>query len=286
MATIINGKATAERIIEEICAQSANLERRPCLAVILVGNDPASELYVRNKRKDCEKCGFESREFRPGSGVSQEELLCLIRSLNEDSSVDGILVQLPLPPHINEMSIIEAISPNKDVDSFHPENVGRMFIGEPKFLPCTPAGIMELFRTYGIELEGKKCVMVGRSNIVGKPMSLLMLRNNGTVTTCHSFTDNLAEITKEADVLVVATGNRNLISGDMVKEGAVVIDVAMNRDPCTGKFTGDVIFDEVEPKASFITPVPGGVGPMTRAMLMKNILTAALMHQGKENAEI
>lgn len=278
MAVIINGKETSERIINEICAETSGLTVKPCLAVILVGHDPASELYVRNKRKDCEKCGFESREFRPDESVTQDELLSLIDELNCDSSVDGILVQLPLPEQIDEMRIIESISPMKDVDAFHPENVGRLFIGEPRFLPCTPAGIMELFRTYDIELEGKKCVMVGRSNIVGKPMSLLMLRHNGTVTTCHSFTENLADITREADVLVVATGNRNLITGDMVKEGAVVIDVAMNRDPETGKFTGDVVFSEVEPKASFITPVPGGVGPMTRAMLMKNILTAARLN--------
>ena len=279
MAVIINGKETAERVINEVCADAAKYEKKPCLAVILVGSDPASELYVRNKRKDCEKCGFESREIRPDESITQEELLAIVENLNRDDDIDGILVQLPLPAHIDEMRVIESISPFKDVDCFHPENVGRLFIGEPRFLPCTPAGIMELFRTYGISLEGKKCVMVGRSNIVGKPMALLMIKANGTVTTCHSFTENLAEITKEADVLVVATGNRNLITGSMVKEGVAVIDVAMNRDPETGKFTGDVVFSEVEPKASYITPVPGGVGPMTRAMLMKNILTAAQLRE-------
>ena len=207
--------------------------------------------------------------------ITAEGIKGFIRQLNEDTEVDGILVQLPIPDHINEKHIIEAIHPDKDVDAFHPVNVGRMIIGEPTLWPCTPAGILEMFRTYGISLSGKNCVMVGRSNIVGKPMALLMLRENGTVTICHSRTANLREMTRQADILVVAAGHRNLITGDMVKEGAVIIDVAMNRNPETGKFTGDVVFDEVEPKASYITPVPGGVGPMTRAILMRNIYTAA-----------
>lgn len=280
MATLMDGKALAARIRGEIAEEAAALARRPGLAVVLVGDDPASRTYVTSKERDCEQCGFLSREYKYPDSVSQAELLSLIAELNGDSAVDGVLVQLPLPAHIDEDAIIEAIAPEKDVDAFHPVNVGRVMTGKPVLLPCTPAGIMELFNEYGITLDGKICVMVGRSNIVGKPMSMLMLRANGTVITCHSHTENLAELTQQADVLVVAAGHQGLITGDMVKPGAVVIDVAMNRNPETGKFTGDVLFDEVEPRAAFITPVPGGVGPMTRAMLMKNILAAARAHQG------
>lgn len=280
MATLMDGKALAARIRGEIAEEAAKLTRRPGLAVVLVGDDPASRTYVTSKERDCEQCGFLSREYKYPDRVSQAELLSLIAELNRDSAVDGVLVQLPLPAHIDEDAIIEAIAPEKDVDAFHPVNVGRVMTGKPVLLPCTPAGIMELFREYGISLDGKICVMVGRSNIVGKPMSMLMLRANGTVITCHSHTENLAELTRQADILVVAAGHQGLITGEMVKPGAVVIDVAMNRNPETGKFTGDVVFDEVAPRAAFITPVPGGVGPMTRAMLMKNILAAARAHQG------
>lgn len=283
MATLMDGKALAARIRGEIAEEAAMLARRPGLAVVLVGDDPASRTYVTSKERDCEQCGFLSREYKYPDSVSQAELLSLIAELNRDSAVDGVLVQLPLPEHIDEDAIIEAIDPEKDVDAFHPINVGRMMTGKPVLLPCTPAGIMELFNEYGISLDGKICVMVGRSNIVGKPMSMLMLRANGTVITCHSHTGNLAELTRQADVLVVAAGHQGLITGEMVKPGAVVIDVAMNRNPETGKFTGDVLFDEVAPRAAFITPVPGGVGPMTRAMLMKNILAAARAHQGSNS---
>lgn len=277
MAVLIDGKKLAEKICAEVAREAAELPRKPCLAAVLVGDDPASEIYVRNKERDCQKCGIDSRRFDLPADTAQEELLSLIDELNRDGGVDGILVQLPLPEHIDESAVIDAISPEKDIDAFHPLNVGKMITGEPALWPCTPAGIMEMFREYGISLDGKKCVMVGRSNIVGRPMGLLMLRENGTVIYCHSRTPDLAAMTIQADILVVAAGCPRLITGDMIKPDAVVIDVAMNRDPETGKFFGDVCFDEVAKKASFITPVPGGVGPMTRAMLMKNILTAAKM---------
>ena len=277
MAVLIDGKKLAEKICAEVAREAAELPRKPCLAAVLVGDDPASEIYVRNKERDCQKCGIDSRRFDLPADTAQEELLSLIDELNRDGGVDGILVQLPLPEHIDESAVIDAISPEKDIDAFHPLNVGKMITGEPALWPCTPAGIMEMFREYGISLDGKKCVMVGRSNIVGRPMGLLMLRENGTVIYCHSRTPDLAAMTIQADILVVAAGCPRLITGGMIKPGAVVIDVAMNRDPETGKFFGDVCFDEVAKKASFITPVPGGVGPMTRAMLMKNILTAAKM---------
>ena len=282
MAQIIDGKSLAAKICAEVAEAAAKLPRKPCLAAVLVGEDPASQIYVRNKEKDCEKCGIESRRCNLPASTTQEELLELVNELNNDSAIDGILVQLPLPEHIDESVVINAIRADKDIDAFHPTNVGKMIVGEPALWPCTPAGIMEMFKEYDISLDGKVCVMVGRSNIVGRPMGLLMLRNNGTVIYCHSRTPKLAEMTRQADVLVVAAGCPRLITGDMVKDGAVVIDVAMNRDSETGKFFGDVVFDEVEKKASFITPVPGGVGPMTRAMLMKNILTASKMAQGIE----
>ncbi|MGM9618531.1 MAG: bifunctional methylenetetrahydrofolate dehydrogenase/methenyltetrahydrofolate cyclohydrolase FolD [Oscillospiraceae bacterium] len=281
MAILIDGKKLAQEMRMQIKNEAASLRRRPGLAVILVGEDPASQVYVRNKEKDCVQCGFSGQTYRMDD-CGEEELLALIERLNNDPLTDGILVQLPLPAGINERRVLEAIRPDKDVDAFHPENVGRMIVGEPYLWPCTPGGIMEMFRANGISLTGKTCVMVGRSNIVGKPMGLLMLREHATVIFCHSKTKDLAAMTRQADVLVVAAGQRNLITGDMVKEGAVVIDVAMNRDPETGSFTGDVVFDEVEKKASYITPVPGGVGPMTRAMLMRNILSASKRHQGLE----
>lgn len=282
MAVLIDGKTLAAGIRHDVKNEAAKLPRRPGLAVILVGNDPASQLYVRNKAKDCEECGIISRRFDLPEDTSEENILGIIRKLNEDGAIDGILVQLPLPEHMNEQRIIEAIAPEKDVDAFHPVTVGRMVRGDSAVWPCTPEGISEMFRAYGISPDGKICVMVGRSNIVGKPMSLLMLREHGTVITCNRHTPDLAAMTRQADILVVAAGQKGLITGDMVKEGAVVIDVAMNRDPETGKFSGDVVFEEVEPKASFITPVPGGVGPMTRAMLMKNVLILAKLRMGLE----
>ena len=280
MAQIIDGKALAAEIRANIKTESAALPRKPGLAVILAGEDPASQLYVKNKVKDCAECGFFSRRIDLPVDVSEEELLGILNKLNADSRIDGVLVQLPLPEHMEEKRIIEAISPEKDVDAFHPLNVGRMVRGDSPVWPCTPAGIMEMLKAYRIAVDGKICVMVGRSNIVGKPMGLRLLRDHGTVVYCHRHTPDLAVLTRQADILVVAAGCKGLIHGSMVKEGAVVIDVAMNRDPETGKFSGDVVFDEVEPKVSYITPVPGGVGPMTRAMLMKNTLTLAKLHMG------
>ena len=281
MAIRIDGKALAAKCKAQIVEESKALSRRPGLAVILVGSDPASRVYVTNKEKDCAECGFRSFEFKLPDDTREEDLLAKIQELNGDPAVDGILVQMPLPKHLDEEKVINAISPEKDVDGFHPFNVGRMVIGEPVFLPCTPAGVMEMFREYDIPLRGKHCVVLGRSNIVGKPMATLLLQNDATVTVCHSRTPDLAAFTRQADVLISAVGRQGLVTADMVKDGAVVIDVAMNRSE-TGKLCGDVEFDAVEPKAAYITPVPGGVGPMTRAILMQNILTAACRHQGKQ----
>ena len=242
LATILDGKALAAHLRAQIKEDTVALPRRPGLAVILVGEDPASQLYVRNKTKDCEECGYLSRRFDLPADTSEEILLGIINKLNRDSKIDGILVQLPLPPQINEKSIIEAIAPEKDVDAFHPVNVGRMVRGDALVWPCTPSGIQEMLDAYNISEDGKICVVVGRSNIVGKPMGLLLLRGHGTVIYCHRHTPDLAAMTRQADILVVAAGCRGLIRGDMVKEGAVVIDVAMNRDPETGKFSGDVLF--------------------------------------------
>ena len=278
MAKLIDGKALAVKVKEQVREEAAKLPRKAGLAVILVGDDPASRVYVSGKEKDCTECGINSFEHKLPAETTQEELLALIQQLNQDQNVDGILCQLPLPKHPDEEAVINAIVPDKDVDCFHPFNVGRMVIGEPVFLPCTPAGVMEMLKEYEIPIGGKRCVVLGRSNIVGKPMAMLLTQSDGTVTTCHSRTENLAEITREADILVSAIGKTRFVTADMVKEGAVVIDVAMNRDE-NGKLCGDVDFAGVEPKASYITPVPGGVGPMTRALLMKNILTAAKNHQ-------
>lgn len=283
MATIIDGKALAAAICEQVAAEAAKLPRRPCLAAVLVGEDPASQIYVRNKERDCLKCGIQSRRFDLPAAISQEELLALVEKLNRDDTVDGILVQLPLPGHIDENAVICSICPEKDVDAFHPLNVGRMVSGEPLFWPCTPAGILEILHACGVSPDGKICTVVGRSNIVGRPMGLLLLRENGTVIYCHRHTPDLAAMTRQADILIVAAGCPRLIRGDMVKPGAVVIDVAMNRNEETGAFFGDVCFEEVAPKASFITPVPGGVGPMTRAMLMKNILSAGKRRTAAED---
>lgn len=247
------------------------------LAVVIVGNDPASRVYVNNKKKACEYIGIDSYEYALPEETTEDELKELITKLNNDSKINGILVQLPLPKHINEESVINTISAKKDVDAFHPVNVGKIMIGNYDFLPCTPAGVMELIKESGIEVSGKNCVVVGRSNIVGKPQAMLLLQSNGTVTVCHSKTENLAEFTKKADILVVAVGKPQIITGDMIKEGAVVIDVGMNRLE-NKKLVGDVNFEQCGQKAAAITPVPGGVGPMTIAMLMKNTVKAALIN--------
>ena len=278
MAQILDGKALAKKIKEQVAAEAASLPRRPGLAVILVGENPASLVYVRSKEKDCEECGILNLGCNIPAETSEEELLQIIAEMNADPAVDGILVQLPLPKHIDEGKVLRAISPAKDVDCFHPENVGEMMVGDPICWPCTPFGVMELLREYGISAAGKHCVVLGRSNIVGKPMTLLLLRDNGTVTVCHSKTPDLKEQCLQADILVAAVGKVNLVTADMVKEGAVVIDVAMNRND-EGKLCGDVDYAAVAEKASFITPVPGGVGPMTRAVLMRNVLAAAKDHQ-------
>ena len=278
MAEIIDGKLVSKKVREELASEIESFKnmcgKAPGLAVIMVGDNPASAVYVRNKHKACLEVGITSYQIEYPGETTEEELLKKIDELNADENVNGILVQLPLPKHINEDAVINRISPLKDVDAFHPENVGKIMIGKYEFLPCTPAGIVELLKYYNVEVEGKNCVVVGRSNIVGKPMSLLLLERNGTVTICHSRTKDLSEITKKADIVVVAIGRANFLTADMVKPGAVVIDVGINRMD-DGKLCGDVKFDEVEPIASKITPVPGGVGPMTITMLLKNTLAAA-----------
>ncbi|MCD7803360.1 MAG: bifunctional methylenetetrahydrofolate dehydrogenase/methenyltetrahydrofolate cyclohydrolase FolD [Clostridiales bacterium] len=278
-ATIMDGKALAAKWKENIKTQVAALSQRPGLAVILVGNDPASRVYVTNKEKDCAQCGIYSEEFALPAEIGQKALLELIDELNRRPEIDGILCQLPLPRgyDYDEEQVLQAIDPRKDVDAFHPYNVGRIMIGDYTFLPCTPAGVMALLDEYGIDPAGKRCVVVGRSNIVGKPQAMLLLHRHGTVTICHSRTPDLGSITREADILVSAVGKRNLITADMVKEGAAVIDVAMNRDE-NGKLCGDVDFAPVAEKAAYITPVPGGCGPMTRVMLLQNTLAAARAH--------
>ena len=273
---IIDGKAVSAAVKDEVKEQVTALKKDggvPCLAVVLVGDDPASKVYVRNKKRACEYCGIKSLEYILDKTASEQQLLDLIDVLNNEPTVHGILVQLPLPPHINEQKIINAISEQKDVDAFHPANVGRLMTGNPDFLPCTPAGVMEMLKKYNIETAGKDCVIIGRSNIVGKPMAMLMLSANSTVTICHSKTKNLKEKCLSADILIAAIGKPKFVTADMVKDGAVVIDVGINRTE-DGKLCGDVDFDEVSKKASYITPVPGGVGPMTIATLMKNTLTA------------
>ena len=279
MAVRIDGMALAAKVKARAAEGAKDLPRKPGLAVILVGDNQASRVYVTGKEKDCAECGFQSFEHKLPAETGQEELLALIDRLNRDEAVDGILVQLPLPKGLDEDQVLNAIRPDKDVDCFHPFNVGRLVIGDPVFLPCTPAGVMEMLKEYDIPVAGKHCVVLGRSNIVGKPMGALLLQQSGTVTTCHSRTPDLASMTRQADILVSAVGRVGLVTADMVKEGAVVIDVAMNRN-AEGKLCGDVDYASVEPKASYITPVPGGVGPMTRAMLMENLLAAARRHQG------
>ena len=278
MATIIDGKALAAKVKESVKKEAESLARKPGLAVIIVGNNPASRVYVNSKRKDCEECGFLSEEYALPEETKQEELITLIQELNARPDIDGILCQLPLPDGIDEEAVLMAISPEKDVDGFHPMNMGALLVGKEGFLPCTPYGIMEMLAEYGIDPKGKRCVVIGRSNIVGKPMALLLLQKHGTVTICHSRTQNLGEICREADILVAAVGKLHMVTADMIKPGAVVIDVAMNRNEA-GKLCGDVDYAEAEKVASAITPVPGGVGPMTRAMLLKNTLLAAQKHQ-------
>lgn len=279
MAVIMDGKAVSAKIREEIRREIVDIKavgkQIPGLAVVIAGEDPASQIYVRNKKKACEEVGMYSEEYKLPESISQEELLKLIDTLNNKKDIHGILVQSPMPKHISESAVFESISPTKDVDVFHPENVGRVVTGRFDFLPCTPAGVMEILKYYNIDTKGKDCVVVGRSNIVGKPQAMLMLHSDATVTICHSRTKDLAEKTKKADILVVAIGKGKFITADMVKDGAVVIDVGMNRNE-NGKLCGDVDFAEVEKKASYITPVPGGVGPMTITMLLKNTLTACL----------
>ncbi len=277
MATIIDGKQISTQIKDELKEKIANLpegSQVPSLAVILVGSDPASSVYVNNKKKACAYIGIGSKSFELPEDTTQEELLNLIDTLNADPSINGILVQLPLPKHINEDEVIKRIDPDKDVDGFHPISVGRLLLGEKGFVSCTPAGIIQLLKRSGIEIEGKECVVIGRSNIVGKPMAVLMLRENATVTICHSRTKDLKEVCKRADILIVAIGKPKMITAEYIKEGAVVIDVGIHRME-NGKLCGDVDFDDVEAHCSAITPVPGGVGPMTIAMLMNNCVEAA-----------
>lgn len=277
MAKIINGKEISAAVKQRIAAEVAQLTEqgtRPGLAVIIVGNDPASKVYVGSKERTCIELGMYSEKYELPENTTEEELLALVERLNRDDKIHGILCQLPLPRHLDEKAVIDAIAPEKDVDAFHVQNVGKIMLGDYDFLPCTPAGIMEMLKYSDIDPAGKHCVVIGRSNIVGKPMAMLMLHANATVTVCHSKTVNLKELTREADILVAAVGRAKFVTADMVKPGAVVIDVGMNRDE-NGKLCGDVDYAEVEPICSAITPVPGGVGPMTIAMLMQNTLTSA-----------
>ncbi len=283
MYKIISGKEVSQAVKERVSDEVKLLRAEgiePCLAVILVGEDPASKVYVNNKKKACEFCGIRSLEYILPEETTQEELNALVEKLNNDDSVNGILCQLPLPKHLDEQTVINLIKPEKDVDAFHPENVGHIMIGDFNFLPCTPAGIMEMLKSENISLDGKHCAIIGRSNIVGKPMAMLMLKENATVTVCHSHTKNLKDIVKQADVIVAAVGRPKFVTADMVKDGAVIIDVGINRGE-DGKLCGDVDFDSCCEKTSYITPVPGGVGPMTIATLMQNTITAAKIQNKK-----
>lgn len=281
---IIDGKAVSKAVRERVAKETEELKAKgvtPGLAVIIVGEDPASQVYVRNKEKACEEVGFYSEKFALPENTTQQELNSLVMELNERKDINGILCQLPLPSHLNDKEVINLINPIKDVDAFHPVNVGAIMIGDYNFLPCTPAGVMELIHSTGVDVAGKKAVVIGRSNIVGKPMAMLLLHENATVEITHSKTQNLSEITSGADILVAAIGKAKFVGADMVKDGAVVIDVGMNRDE-NGKLCGDVDFDAVKDKCSYITPVPGGVGPMTISMLMQNTLTAAKIQNSVE----
>lgn len=273
MSQIIDGKAVSKSVKERVKAECEAKGIKPGLAVIIVGDDPASQVYVRNKEKACEECGFYSEKYALPADTTQEELNELVATLNNKQEINGILCQLPLPSHLDDKEVINRIDPIKDVDAFHPVNVGAIMIGDYNFLPCTPAGVMELIHSTGVDVSGKKAVVIGRSNIVGKPMAMLLLHENATVEITHSRTQNLADVTKTADILVAAIGKAKFVTADMVKDGAVVIDVGMNRDE-NGKLCGDVDYENVKDKCSFITPVPGGVGPMTISMLMQNTLTA------------
>lgn len=279
---IIDGKAVSKAVREQVAAETAQLKEKgivPGLAVIIVGEDPASQVYVNNKEKACAEVGFFSEKFALPESTTQQELNALVEELNARKDINGILCQLPLPAHLNDKEVINLISPEKDVDAFHPVNVGAIMIGDYNFLPCTPAGVMELIHSTGVDVSGKKAVVIGRSNIVGKPMAMLLLHENATVEITHSKTKNLSEITSQADILVAAIGKAKFVTADMIKDGAVVIDVGMNRDE-NGKLCGDVDYASAADKCSFITPVPGGVGPMTISMLMKNTLTAAKLQNG------
>lgn len=274
MSILLNGKSLAKEIKQELEEKVSRDNIKCSLAVVIVGDDPASRVYVNGKKADCDEIGIKSYEYALDESTSEEELLELVEKLNNDDNINGILVQLPLPKHINEQKIINAINPDKDVDAFHPVNVGKIMIGNYSFLPCTPSAVMELIEKTGIDLTGLKCVVVGRSNIVGKPLSMLLLHKNATVTICHSKTENLKEECRQADVLIAAVGVPELIKGDYIKPGAIIIDVGINRLP-NGRLVGDVAFNEAMDIASYITPVPGGVGPMTRAVLMKNVINAS-----------
>ncbi|MCL1903615.1 MAG: bifunctional 5,10-methylenetetrahydrofolate dehydrogenase/5,10-methenyltetrahydrofolate cyclohydrolase [Oscillospiraceae bacterium] len=273
MAEILDGVALAKRIKDDIKKEIVQKNLEVGLAVVLVGNDPASRIYVNNKKKDCEECGISSVEYIFSESASQEEVIALIQRLNSDKQINGILIQQPFPSHIDVFTVNESVSPLKDVDAFRADTVGRIAVGSYGFLPCTPAGVMELIHSTGVPVAGKECVVVGRSNIVGKPMALMLLNESATVTICHSRTRDLGDVTRRADILVSAAGRAGLITAEMVKKGAIVIDVGMNRDK-NGRLCGDVDFEGASKKADYITPVPGGVGPMTRALLMKNTLTA------------
>ena len=280
MAQIIDGKQISAQVKAQVAQQAAKLKEQGisvCLAVVIVGDDPASATYVAGKERDCAECGITSQVVRLPADTPQQQLVAQVRAASEDDAVSGVLVQLPLPGQINEKVVLRSILPEKDVDGFHPVNVGLLSIGDDCYAPATPSGIIAMFKEYGIEIAGKHCVIIGRSNIVGKPMAALLLRHNATVTVCHSKTQNLSELTRQADIVIVATGHRHTLTADMVKEGAVVIDVGMNRNEL-GKLCGDVDFDEVKEKASFITPVPGGVGPMTITELLENTILAAQRH--------
>ena len=284
MAKIIDGKALAQSIKENIAREVAALKEKgvtPGLAVILVGDDPASKVYVNNKKKACAQVGIYSEEYLLPADTDEKTLLDLIAKLNADKNISGVLLQAPIPPNLDYRKISETISPDKDVDAFHPYNVGKIMIGDFDFVPCTPAGVIELIKSTGTEIAGKNCVVIGRSNIVGKPQAMLLLKENGTVTVCHSKTKDIASFTRGADILVVAVGRAGFVNGDMIKPGAVVIDVGMNRN-AEGKLCGDVDFASAEPVASYITPVPGGVGPMTVTMLLKNTVKAAKIANGIE----
>lgn len=282
MAHRIDGKAVAARVKSRVAEETAELKSRgvfPGLAVVIVGDDPASRIYVNNKKKACGEVGIHSEEYALPKETSQAELLALVERLNRDPKINGILVQSPLPRGLDESALVEAINPQKDVDAFHPYHVGKLMQGRQIFQPCTPAGVIELLRSAEVEIAGKDCVVIGRSDIVGKPMAMLLMQNNGTVTVCHSRTQGLRDICRRADILVSAVGKVGFVNGDMVKPGAAVVDVGMNRDQ-NGRLCGDVVFEEAEQVAGWITPVPGGVGPMTIAMLLQNTITAAKLQNG------